>query len=108
VNYVTIYSGAKALTGEQVISLLKVVKAKADAGDLVGKRDYALLLLYFTTGMRRSEVIGPRGGEVEFDGARLLIHGRVKSGDYQGREVSDPRVGAALLDYLRSSRRLHV
>lgn len=99
---------AKALTREQVVALLKVVKTKADSGDLTGKRDYALLLLYFATGMRRSEVIGLEGREVEIEDERLVIHGRVKGGDYQGREVSDPRVRAALLDYLRESRRLHV
>lgn len=86
---------AKALTKEQVIALLKVVKAKADAGDLTGQRDYALLLLYFATGMRRSEVIGLRGGEVEFEENRLVIHGRVKGGDYQGREVTDPSTRGA-------------
>jgi len=99
---------AKALTTEQVIALLKVVKGKADEGSLTGQRDYALLLLYFATGMRRSEVIGLQGGEVEFEAGRLVIHGRVKGGDYQGREVTDPRVRSALLDYLRNSRRLHV
>ena len=43
---------AKALTGEQIFALLNVVDAKARAGDLMGKRNYALLL-YITTGMRR-------------------------------------------------------
>jgi integrase len=99
---------AKALTEEQIVALLKVVGARARAGDLVGKRDYALLLLYITTGMRRSEVIGLKGREVTVEEKRIIIRSRVKGGDYQGREVTDPRVRAALVDYLRSSRRLHV
>jgi integrase len=95
---------AKALTEEQVFALLNVVGAKARAGDLVGKRDYALLLLYITTGMRRNEVMSLRGKEVIVEEKRIIIRGRVKGGDYQGREVIDRRVRAALLDYLRSSR----
>jgi integrase len=99
---------AKALTEEQVFALLNVVGAKARAGDLVGKRDYALLLLYITTGMRRNEVMSLRGKEVIVEERRIIIRGRVKGGDYQGREVTDRRVRVALLDYLRSGRRLHV
>jgi integrase len=68
----------------------------------VGKRDYALLLLYITTGMRRNEVMSLRGKEVTVEEKRIIIRGRVKGGDYQGREVTDRRVRAALLDYLRS------
>src|SRR5262249_57242126 len=55
-----------------------------------------------------SEVIGRRGREVTVEEKRIVIRTRVKGGDYQGREVTDPRVRAALLDYLRSSRRLGV
>jgi integrase/recombinase XerD len=99
---------AKSLTEEQVFALLNVVGARARAGDLVGKRDYALLLLYITTGMRRNEVMSLRGKEVTVEGKRIIIRGRVKGGNYQGREVTDGRVRAALLDYLRSGRWLHV
>jgi integrase len=99
---------AKSLTEEQVFAWLNVVGAKARAGDLVGKRDYALLLLYITTGMRRNEVMSLRGKEVIVEEKRIIIRGRVKGGDYQGRKVTDRRVRAALLDYLRSGRRLHV
>ena len=98
----------KALTREDASALLEVVKAKGGQGDLTGKRDYALLLLYFATGMRRQEVISLRGREVQFEGVKLIIQSRVKGGDYQEREVSNPLVVAAILDYLGSSRRLHV
>jgi integrase len=46
--------------------------------------------------------------EVTIEEKRIVIRGRVKGGDYQGREVTDGRVRAALLDYLWSGRRLHV
>jgi integrase len=69
---------AKSLTEEQVFALLNVVGAKARAGDLVGKRDYALLLLYITTGMRRNEVMSLQGKEVIVEEKRVIIRGRVK------------------------------
>jgi site-specific recombinase XerD len=96
---------AKSLTEEQVFALLNVVGARA--GDLVGKRDYALLL-YITTGMRRNEVMSLQGKEVIGEEKGIIIRGRVKGGDYQGREVTDKGVRVALLDNLRSGRRLHV
>ncbi len=99
---------SRALTEEQMSALLTVVGARAARGEIVGKRDYALLMLYFTTGMRRNEVISLRGKEVVIEERRIVISGRVKGGNYQGREVTDERVRTALLDYLRSSRRLHI
>lgn len=96
----------KSLTNDQLRTLLAHVRAKANAGELTGKRDYALLLLYVATGMRRGEVIGLRGGDVEVGQESLVIRSRVKGGDYLGREVSDPSVRDALHDYLKASGRL--
>src|SRR5574341_942178 len=45
----------KALDDEQVHDLLQEVRAR---GDVIGKRDYALLLFYLLTGMRRAEIAG--------------------------------------------------
>ena len=75
---------AKALTEEQVFALLNVVGAKARAGDLVGKRDYALLLLYIKTGMRRNELMSLRGKEVTVEEKRIIIRGRVKGAITRG------------------------
>jgi integrase len=82
-----------------------VVKAKADAGDIVCKRDYALLLFFFATCMRRSEMMRLRWGDIKLNDT-VTITAWVKGGDYVGREVADPRVKDALLDYLRVSGRL--
>ena len=98
----------KALTDGEFISLLSVVRRKADSGEVVGKRDYALLLFYITTGMRRAEIISLRGREVELREGSMVIRTRVKGGDYLGREVSDPRIREALLDYLKASGRTGV
>jgi len=95
----------KALTDEEFVALLSAVKSKAATGEVVGKRDCALLLFYVTTGMRRAEVIGLRGREVELRESSIVIRSRVKGGDYLGREVTEPRVREALMDYLTSSGR---
>jgi integrase len=99
---------AKALTDDQFVRLLSILRDRAASGDLVGKRDYALLLFYVATGMRRAEVISLHGREVELRDGSMVIRTRVKGGDYLGREVSDSRVREALLDYLATSGRTGV
>lgn len=47
------------------------------------------------------------GHEVK-SGETLILTNHVKGGAYVGREVSDPLVKDALLDYLRSTKRLEV
>src|SRR5947209_192883 len=98
----------KALTDEEFVALLSAVRNRAASGEIVGKRDYALLLFYVATGMRRAEVIGLRGREVELREDSIVIRSRVKGGDYVGREVSDPRVREALMDYLMTGGRVNV
>ena len=96
---------AQALDDQEVTALLSVVKTKADSGDVVGKRDYALLAFYLSTGMRRAEVIRLRWGDVKFNGT-ITLKGKFKGGIYREKEIADPRVRDALLDYLRTSGRL--
>jgi site-specific recombinase XerD len=98
----------KALTDEQIQCLVAVVKKKADAGSVVAKRDYALLLLYTVTGLRRNEVISLRGTSVQQEGENLILQGMVKGSDYVEREMCDTEAQAALLDYLTASGRLNV
>jgi integrase len=97
----------KAWTDEELQAIVNIVSEKATRGDIVGKRDYALLLFYLTTGMRRQEVISLRGGNVKIDDDSITLTGKVKGGDYVGREVRDPLLKEALLDYLSSSGRLN-
>jgi integrase len=98
----------KAWTDDELQAIVEVVQQKAGSGDIVGKRDYALLLFYLVTGMRRQEVIGLRGGNLKFDEECITLTGKVKGGDYVGREVRDQLLREALLDYLSSSGRLSV
>jgi integrase/recombinase XerD len=95
----------KSLDDEQVLKLMTLVRERAASGDVVGKRDYALLLLFVTTGMRRQEVIGLRGSDLELRKDDLVIRCRVKGGDYVARSVEEPLVREALLDYLRACER---
>lgn len=97
----------KSLTDEELDKLVSVVAGKAEKGELVGKRDYAILLLFMATGMRRQEVLSLRGRDVKVDDT-LILTNRIKGGTYIGREVDDPNVREALLDYLRSAKRLEV
>jgi site-specific recombinase XerD len=69
----------KALTDEEFVALLSIVRGRADSGEVVGKRDYALLLFYVATGMRRAEVINLRGREVELREESMVIRSRVKA-----------------------------
>lgn len=99
----------KSLDDAQVRALVGVVRARAAVeGDLVGRRDYALLLFYLLTGMRRAEVIGLRGRDIRFSEDHLVVRSKVKGGDHVAREVRNPVVREALVEYLTASRRRSV
>jgi integrase len=98
----------KSLTDEEMNRLLAAVKSKADAGSVVAKRDYALLLLYFLTGLRRNELISLRGTDVELKEERLILKYRRKGGKYGARELLDAAAVRALVEYLRASDRMNV
>ncbi|MDQ3802625.1 MAG: tyrosine-type recombinase/integrase [Acidobacteriota bacterium] len=95
----------KALTDEEMNRLLEVVRAKANSGSVVAKRDYALLLFFFLTGLRRNEVVSLRGKDLEQKDGRLIIKYRRKGGKFVGREVGDPSVYEALTEYFTAAAR---
>lgn len=99
----------QSYTDEEMKALLAVVKKEADAGQITAKRDYALLLIYFLTGMRRTEVIRLRGSDIELpeDGALILKYKR-KGGSYRGREVQEEGARDALFNYLAAAGRKSV
>lgn len=94
----------KSLDDDEVIALLEVVKGKADFGDLVGLRDYALVLFFIATGWRRREVLRLRWKDIKVNGG-LVVYPRVKGGEIRAREVADPRVAKALVNYLQAAGR---
>lgn len=97
----------KSFTDNELVALVEHVRTLAgEGGNLVAKRDYALLRLYVATGWRREEVITLRGSDVRVtDG--LIVTGRAKGGQYRAKEVRDSEVKGALLDYLETAGRLH-
>ena len=99
----------KSFTDEELTTLIEFVCAKANSNsDLVAKRDYALLRLYLATGLRREEVISLRGRDINVTDERIVLASRVKGGNYRAKEVRDPEVRDALLNYLTAAKRLHV
>jgi integrase/recombinase XerC len=98
----------KSYSDDEMNALLAVSRAEADAGKIVAKRDYALLRIYFMSGMRRTEVISLRGTDVEFTPDAMILKYRRKGGYYRGREVTDAEARAALLNYLHASGRADV
>jgi integrase/recombinase XerC/integrase/recombinase XerD len=97
----------KSLTDDELEALVTVVKQKALSGDIVGKRDYAILLLFMSSGKRRAEILSLRGRDIKVD-KTLILTNRIKGGNYVGYEIADPAVKEALVDYLAMARRLNV
>jgi integrase len=98
---------SKSLTDSELEALVSVVRRKAEGGDIVGKRDYAILLLFMVSGKRRMEVLSLRGRDVKID-KTLIINNRIKGGDFIRYEIADTAVKNALINYLTDARRLNV
>jgi len=94
----------KALSREELLALVQVVKDKAASGDIVGLRDYAILRLFVATGWRRNEIIQLHWGDIVLNGA-VTIRARLKGGKYKQRVVRDPGTRDAIVDYLQASGR---
>lgn len=99
----------KSLDNEQARALVATLRDLAAVDDaLVAKRDYALVLFYLLTGMRRAEVVALRGRDVRLKDGALVVRSTVKGGDFVAREVADPLIREALLAYLTATRRRSV
>jgi integrase len=107
----------KSLLDDEVRALVSHVRIKAATlGDVVAKRDYALVQWYIKTGRRRSEVISLRGSDVRLRNLSagggsedvLTVRYKIKGGRYLITELRDPVVRGALLDYLDSCGRRDV
>ena len=87
-----------------------IERAAAADRDVIAVRDYALFRLFMASGMRRSEILNLRGRDVELlpDGAGLLLHARVKGGDYAGKHIADREAAAAIERYLKITGRSRI
>lgn len=92
-----------ALDDEQVKTLLSHVRRKRG---LPAKRDYAMLLFYCLTGMRREEIARLTWGNLKLKGDRLTFTTRIKGGTLRTVELNHPLAKRALLDYLQAAGRL--
>lgn len=99
---------SKSLSDDEMSRLLASVRKEANEGSVTDKRDYALLLLFFLSGLRRSEVISLRGKDIDVLDGKLIIKYRRKGGRYVGRELADSDVITAIEDYLACSGRVNV
>jgi site-specific recombinase XerD len=75
---------------------------KVDRRSTVGKRDYAILLLLVTYGLRSREIGALTLDDIDWKRDRLEIRGR-KAGHSTAYPLA-PTVGEALLDYLKQGR----
>ncbi|MCC6587420.1 MAG: tyrosine-type recombinase/integrase [Bryobacterales bacterium] len=88
----------RSITWNQVEQMLQ----KVDRRSAVGKRDYAILLLLVTYGLRAREVGALTLDDIDWKHDRLNIHGR-KAGHSTAYPLA-PTVGKAILDYLKQGR----
>lgn len=97
---------AKSLTDEELTKLwLYVEKQAEDETNLIAVRDYAIFRFFTATGMRREEVINLGTEDIRIEENQILIHTRVKGGNYEWRTINDDEVKAALEKYLRLTKR---
>jgi site-specific recombinase XerD len=88
----------RSISWSQVEQMLQ----KVDRRSVVGKRDYAILLLLVTYGLRAREVGALTLDDIDWQRDRLSIRGR-KAGHSTAYPLA-PTVGEALLDYLKHGR----
>lgn len=98
------YENSQALSDEEMDALLEVVRTKANAGELVALRDFAMLMFYLTTAHRREEVNRLRWKDIKRNGV-LQVEFKVKGGERRW-EVVEPVCYIGLVAYLRAAGRL--
>ncbi len=90
------YGRAVALTRDQAARVLSTISRETPAG----RRDYAMMLLQLTTGLRRAELVNVLAGDLaETPAGAVVLTYRPKGGDQVTREL--PRAALApLREYL--------
>lgn len=88
----------RSISWHQVEQMLQ----KVDRRSVVGKRDYAILLLLVTYGLRAREIGALTLDDIDWKRDRLDVRGR-KAGHSTAYPLA-PIVGEAILDYLKQGR----
>jgi site-specific recombinase XerD len=90
-----VVSPTEALRPEQVTELLQTARDNKNSGPL----HYALLCTFFTTGLRKSEVLHLLMRDYEVHGEHRLLHYKGKGGK-MGRKVLHPMCTEAIDEYI--------
>lgn len=90
------YQSARPIPSEHVEASLAAI----DRSDLIGKRDYALLMIALTTGRRLSELRGMNVGHVTRAGSRLIVEFPHAKGGKVMRDELAAKTASALKRYL--------
>jgi site-specific recombinase XerD len=98
----------KALSREELASLLEVVARRAKGEEVVYLRDHAILQFYVVTGRRRAEIINLRGDNIEIKKGRFFIRAKVKGGFFLNFELDDEPTRNALFAYLEATNRTDI
>lgn len=86
------------VTPEQVQMLLDAVRAD----DVIGRRNYAMLLIVARLGLRAPEVIAIQLDDIDWHAGEILIRGK---GQLHDRMPLPQDVGEALVDYIKNGRK---
>lgn len=84
----------RAIAAQEVVRLL----ATCDRRTLIGRRDYAVLVLLSRLGLRGGEVVGLELGDIDWRSGEITVHAK---GGRQGRLPLPVDVGEAIVAYLR-------
>ena len=102
----------KVMSKEDVERILAVVKDTEGMNDKakarhekIMKRDYAIMMLFFGTGLRVSELVGIDTYDIDFYNASILV---TRKGGDQDEVFFGPEVEDALLDYYDNERSMFV
>ena len=87
----------RAISADQVSQLLTSI----DRGTAMGRRDYAILLLFARLGLRLSEVAFLELDDIDWASGSLHLHTK---GGMRNTFPLSPEVGTAIADYLRHGR----
>jgi integrase len=88
-------------------AILDQIAGEAERGSIHALRDYSVTLFYLFSGLRRNELFGLRGNDVELREDGLIVKYKRKGGKYQRREVAHEEVREGLA-HLKKSRRLSI
>lgn len=96
----------KSLTDEELTKLWLYLEREAENdNNLIAVRDYAIFRLFTATGMRREEIINLGMEDIRIEEEMILLHTRVKGGNYEWRTISDEEVKKTLERYLKLAKR---